>query len=281
MSRYTLFGWLLRLGIIAAAAWVPVTSRASEQAKGFSPADPTSETVDVLAAIEKGQIAVQLIAKDANQCRLLITNATDRPLTVRLPDVLAGVPVMAQFQNPLQPQGRNRNQRNPNASQPLSLPVPFNANAGPMNNNPLMNVPNRPNNQNNPWPLFNIAPEKTGQLKINSLCLEHGAPSPKPNLAYEIKPLESVTDKAEVREVSRMLGQGQISQRAAQAAAWHLGNGLSWEQLQADRVKLVFGGSHPRFSPQDLAEAKKAVQQAAERIKQREKTSQPALSSTK
>ena len=46
--------------------------------------------------MEKGQIAVKLIPKDSTQCRVLIENKTDKPLTVKLPETFAGVPVLAQ-----------------------------------------------------------------------------------------------------------------------------------------------------------------------------------------
>ena len=42
------------------------------------------------------KIEVQLIPRDASQCRLLITNKTDRPLSVKMPASFAGVPVLAQ-----------------------------------------------------------------------------------------------------------------------------------------------------------------------------------------
>jgi len=50
----------------------------------------------MFAAIEKGDIAVQLSFKDATQGRIRIENKTDKPLNVKLPDAFAGVPVLAQ-----------------------------------------------------------------------------------------------------------------------------------------------------------------------------------------
>ena len=58
--------------------------------------DPNAQTVEMFAAIEKGDIAVKLIPKDSTQCQVLIENKTDKPLNVKLPEAFAGVPVLAQ-----------------------------------------------------------------------------------------------------------------------------------------------------------------------------------------
>ena len=53
--------------------------------------------MELFAGIEQQQLEVQLIPRDASQCRLLISNKTDQPLSVKLPEAFAGVPVLAQF----------------------------------------------------------------------------------------------------------------------------------------------------------------------------------------
>lgn len=63
-----------------------------------------------------------------------------------------------------------------------------------------------------------------------------------------------------------MLGRGEVPQNAAQAAAWHFTDGLSWEQLAAkDRVKLSNGYTEKYFSPQELAAAMRVTLEAARR----------------
>ena len=70
-----------------------------------------------------------------------------------------------------------------------------------------------------------------------------------------------------------MLGTGQLDQRAAQAAAWHLNNGMSWEELAAKRVRFANGTSRPYFSPQELRAAVQITATAVNQAKQRETTS--------
>ena len=46
-----------------------------------------------------------------------------------------------------------------------------------------------------------------------------------------------------------------MNQRVAQAAAWHLANGLSWEELANKQIEHLVGGSEPWFSPDEIRSA--------------------------
>ena len=253
---------LLRPGVWAAVLLVPAMLSAADRNQG-KPL-PEGELVDVFSAIDAGKIDVQLIAKDASKCRLIVTNKTDKPLNVMLPQAFAGVPVLAQFQDFNQP---NFNQNN----------VPQRVGAGPnlrQNNfmNPgMMNIPNMPNQNGRgqnmfPGPMFNIAPEKVGRFKFESVCLDYGKPDPKPQLEYEIKPIGSCIDKPGVAEVCAMLGRGEISRRAAQLAAWHLNNDMSWEKLAGIRQKATFG-TKASYTRKELEAAKQAAEKAVKKGK--------------
>ena len=50
----------------------------------------------MFAAMKNGDIEVKLIPKNDRESLVKLTNKTKRPLTVRLPDAFAGVPVLAQ-----------------------------------------------------------------------------------------------------------------------------------------------------------------------------------------
>jgi hypothetical protein len=209
---------------------------------------------------------------------VLITNKSDKPLNVVLPEAFAGVPVLAQVA--FQPgMNNNLNQRTTGAQQ-IGIGNRFGNNnwmqgnrgnqffnlMGPGNNNPGPGI--GPN-----FAPFNIAPENVAQLRLSSVCLEHGKPDPRPRMAYQLKPIESVTDNAELHEVCRMLGREEIGQRAAQAAAWHLANRMSWEELAGLKRKIAMGRFvEPYFTAKHLAVGKKAVEAATERVDQRKKT---------
>jgi len=52
-----------------------------------------AETVEFFKAMKDGDIDVKLILKDATGGTVTIKNNTKRPLTVKLPEAYAGVPV--------------------------------------------------------------------------------------------------------------------------------------------------------------------------------------------
>jgi hypothetical protein len=276
----------VRFAVLAAAVFAGATATAWDRIKGVGDFQSEDETVELFAGIEQGKLEARMIPKDSTECRIFITNKTDEPLNVSLPGALAGAPVLAQFapgnfQPGMQPFPGNQpfagNQNN--APQQLGIGNPF-GNVPGMGNpgNQFFNVPGANNNaipgmgrrrQPNFAP-FNIAPENVAQLRLRCVCLEYGKPNPRPRMDYEIKPIESVSEKPEVRELCRMLGHGLVSQRGAQAAAWHLANDMSWEKLAKLRRKLAMGRiTQPFFTSRQLAEGKKAAEAAVELVKQR------------
>jgi hypothetical protein len=117
---------------------------------------------------------------------------------------------------------------------------------------------------------FNVAPEKVGRVRLTGVCLEYGKPNPRPRFKYRMEPIRTATDRPEVMEVCAMLGRGEIGQRAAQLAAWHLNNDLSWQDLAAMRTRLSVG-SKPTYSRQELRAARQAAEKAIELAQRRRK----------
>jgi hypothetical protein len=253
-----------RAAVVAAIVAGAVSAVASDNVKGVGPFDPRCETVGIFEGITSGKLDVKLIPKDATRCRLVVVNKTARPLNVKVPDVLAAAPVLGQFGDPLRGPGRqNPNQQaNNGASQAVGFPFASNMNGGRnmQGNNPLFNVPG--GGQNFGPGFFNIPPETVGQFKLQSVCLEHGKPNPRPAIAYELQPIEKLADKPELVEVLKMLGRKEVDQKTAQAAAWHLNNRMSWKQVAAVRIRHLAGANEPFFTSGQVAAAKKAVERA-------------------
>ncbi len=188
-----------------------------------------AETVDVFAAIKAGLIEVKYIAKNANQANLVVTNKTKRPLNVELPEAFAGMPVLAQL----------------DAGDNQGVGGGIGGGGG-----------------------FNIAPEKIRRVKVRTLCLEHGKADPNPRVVYEIRPIKDLTSKPEVIALVARYAQGDINIKAAQAAAWHLENGLSWAELAAKQVKHLRGPNNPYFTRGELAGAMTLAKAAIARAKE-------------
>ena len=70
-----------------------------------------------------------------------------------------------------------------------------------------------------------------------------------------------------------MLGTSQLNQRAAQVAAWHLNNNMSWQELAAKRLEYANGTSRPYFSRQELQAGAQITATAAKLAKQRQEQS--------
>lgn len=236
----------LPIVLIVAVVGAP---RAVEAARPAAAAVSPSEVeqVGLFEAAASGRVEVKVVAKDSTEVCLMVTNKTDRPLGVVLPAAFAAVPALAQFAWPGQNQPAAQQ-----APQPLAV-----ANRQAWPPGALANVPP------NPGPLWNIAPEKVGRVVLPAVCLEYGRPNPRAKFAYEVRPLEEVTARPGVARLVEMLGRGEIGQRAAQLAAWHLNNDMSWARLAGLRQRASIG-TLPLFARADLDAARRAVEELSE-----------------
>jgi hypothetical protein len=107
-----------------------------------------------------------------------------------------------------------------------------------------------------PGGIFNIPAGKAIKIKAEAVCLEFGKPSPDARMKYELKPLDSVCDKPELAAVLTSLGQEQIDQRTAQAAAWHLTDDLSFDKLVGLLRREVGATKEYQFTRDQVASAR-------------------------
>ena len=222
----------------AALCLLPLGLSAAERGKNAKP-EAEAEKVDLFEAIANKQIDVKFIPKDSTQAKVTIENKTDKPLSVKLPAAFAAVPVLAQA--PAAGAGRagRTTQQQP---QPMGGGFGGGGMGGGMMGGGM----------GGGGGMFNVAPEKIAQLKVPGVCLAHGQPEPRAAIPYEIKPLETVSEKDGVRETLAMLANGQINQRAAQVAAWHLCSNMSFDELAAKRLRFANGTSQPYFSADEM-----------------------------
>lgn len=119
--------------------------------------------------------------------------------------------------------------------------------------------------------MMNVAPDKVRKFKVTTVCLEHGKPDPKPSMAYTIRPISVLTNDPAVIEVCKMVGRREVPQNSAQAAAWHLTDRLSFQDLaNKDRVRLMNGYSEKFFNPVELNFATRILGVAVQRAAQAE-----------
>ncbi|MHB1036100.1 MAG: hypothetical protein ACYC35_04515 [Pirellulales bacterium] len=252
MTRSLAIGWLPRLGLVLALGVVPAVLAAAERR---APAKATPESVEMFAAMKAGQLEVKLIPKNSKEANVLITNKTKKPLSVRLPEAFAGVPVLAQALDPNGGAGGRNNGGGYNSNNNSNQGI-----GGGMGGMGMGGMG---------MGMFNVAPEKVGQLKVPCVCLEHGKREPRAAVPYQIKPIDEFTKDVKVHELLKLFSQGKYNQRIAQAAAWHLSNNMTWEQLAAKRIEHANGTTEPYFTPQELQAAMGMSVKAVEKAKER------------
>jgi hypothetical protein len=233
------------------AACLLLTGGATAAERREAPARPDAAkavgdqgVLDLFEAIDAKQVEVKLIPKDATEARIFVTNKTKNPLSVRLPDAFAGVPVLAQRGGA---GGGRTSGSSSSANQSFGGGMGGGMMGGGMMGGGMMNIP----------------PEKVAKFKVPTVCLEHGKKDPRPGVAYEIKPLDAVTTKPGVKELLVAMSKSQVSQRAAQAAAWHLANEMSWQELAGKRIVHLNGTSELWFHPDEIRAGMHSAQSAA------------------
>jgi hypothetical protein len=170
-------------------------------------------------AIEEGKIEVNFYPKDATQATVIIKNKGDKPLDIALPRAFGAVHILGQM-------GMGGGG--------------YGGGMGGMGGGGM----------------FRVEPDKTHKMKVPCVCLEHGKPDPNPRMKYKIVPIEQVNADPRVVQLCGLLGSGRVPQNTAQAAAWHLANGLSWEELMVkNRMESKYTGNIRFFNPMELQNA--------------------------
>ncbi len=110
--------------------------------------------------------------------------------------------------------------------------------------------------------MFRIEGQKSRKLSVACVCLEYGKPDPTPRMKYQLVPLEQVNDSPAIQVLCAALGEKKVNQVVAQAAAWNIANGLSWQQLtKINRVESQFTGNERFFTRDQLVQASQVADQ--------------------
>jgi hypothetical protein len=126
---------------------------------------------------------------------------------------------------------------------------------------------------------FSVAAGGTVAVKLPTVCLEYGKREPTARMPYRLTAFEKVSQDPKLALVLGGLASGHLSQKVAQAAAWHLASGRTWEQLAAEVIDRAGGDPDlPVFSAAELAAARQAVD-VATRLAAAAEARQPAADS--
>ena len=217
--------------------------------KTQTPADGY-EPVEFFQAMDAGQIDVKVRMEDSASGKFIIENKTDKALSVQMPEAFATVPVMYQIG------GRGGG-----------------GGAGGFGGQGGGGGGNNQQNQGTGGGFggggggggfggqggggggfgggaFNIPAGKIGRVKVNTVCLDFGKEDPAPFRSYKVVPIEQYVSDPAVIETCKMMARGEVAQPVAQATAWHLRNGLTFQQmLVLNRVEHTGGYFERYFQP--------------------------------
>ena len=223
--------------------------------------DPSARVVKLFEGMKDGQLSSRVAVKNETTSTVFINNETDEPLTVELPPAVAAVHVLKQVL-PQTGGGDPPNQQaggGNGASQAVGGQFGQGNQAFTGGNNSLGDSGF---NQGGGG-LFSIPPEATVALKLNSVCLEHGKKNPTIGMKYELRPIEVVAkNNADLIHLLSQFDPSQKHRKAVQAAAWHLSNKMSWDELKTKQRKVLGQPVTQWFAKRDIDYAQKMVARA-------------------
>ena len=221
------------------------------------------QSVDWFAAEASGDMNVQIILRDSTRGNVIVRNETDEELLVRLPATFAAVPVLGQgFGGGGLGGGGGGGGLGGGGGGGLGGGGGAQAGGGGMGGGGGLGGGGG-GGMGGGGGVFRIAPEKERKLPVQIVCLEHGKADPNPRLEYKMVPLEQFTDDAAVATVCAALGRGQVTQKTAQAATWHLTDDLSFDELaHKNQVESKYRGNIRWFSPMELRMAQALVSES-------------------
>ncbi len=248
------------------------------------------EEVELFEGVKEGKLEVRLIPTDSSVGTVVITNKADQPVNVKLPRTFAGVPVNAQMgmggmgmggmggmgggmmggMGGMGGMGMGGGMGGMGGGMQGMGGGMGGMGGGMMGGMGGMGGMGMGGGMGGMGGMgmggmggggmFRVAPDKPGKFRVTTVCLEHGKTEPNSRVPYTIVPLEKLNQDPAISKVCDLLGQGRIGQHTAQAAAWHIANGLSWDYLATkNRSESRYTGNVPFFHESELHAAMQVV----------------------
>jgi hypothetical protein len=228
--------------------------------------DPEAPKIGLFEGMEQNAISVQVVPKNAEGGALLVENLTGQPLTVEMPEAIVGVQVLPQDDfgfggaggaggsGSSTSGGQGQNQSFGGGGQGGG----FGGQGGG-------------GGFGGQQGFFSIPPERIARVPYTSVCLEHGKPEPRPQNKYHLVRPEQYSSDPALHELLKLVASGKLEKNAAQAAAWHLASGMSWQELANKKFNHVNAPDSPYFHPNALRLAQMIVAESQKRAAEAQK----------
>lgn len=218
--------------------------------------DPNASRIELFEGIENESLSVKMIAKSAEGGHLLIENKTAQPLTVEMPETLVGVHVLGQIGIGGGLGGGGLGGAGGGAQ---AVGGGTGVGAGGIDGG-VGNLGSGVGGAQGGF--FSIPADSTVMVPYNSVCLEHGKPEPTSRMTYQVVRTEQFSSDPVLHELLKLVSRKQVPSRIAQAAAWHLADDISWQQLAQMTYDRIGVPDTPHFSAAELAAAQGLVASA-------------------
>jgi len=233
--------------------------------------DPAAPKIGLFEALDQELISVQVVAKNSEEGALLVDNLSGQPLTVELPPAFVGVQVLPQFGGGLGGQqgggfggGQGGQQGGLGGGQNQSF------GGGGQQGGGIGGGQQGGGIGGGGGGFFSVPPDRIARVPYSSVCLEHGKAEPRPQVKYRLVRPEEFSNDPVLREVLKLVATGKLDKQAAQAAAWHVANGMSWQELASKTINHVNAPDSPYFSLAALQTAQRIVAEAQRRAHEAE-----------
>ena len=241
--------------------------------------DPAASVVELFEGIEQNKIDAKLIPKSSLAGVVFIENKSDRPITVKLPQAITAVQVLKQgFGGGAGAGAGGSGGRGGGAGQGgQSVGGGFGGGGGGGQQGGAGGGFGGAGGNAGGGGFFTIPPDRSVQIPLTCVCLNHGKAEPLPKMSYRLVPLETYTSDPALQELLKAVGSGDLDPGMAQAATWHLTDHLSWDKLSQKMIDHV-GGADPEhyFSEVQIAGARQLVADVGSKSTSRTQNAAPS-----
>jgi hypothetical protein len=240
MLRLGISGFARRLTLVAGCAAIALSVGLTGAVKrpikklGY---DPSARSVELFEGLDAGELEATVIMKNPFEGNVFLENKSDQPITVKLPQSVATVHVLKQM-----------------------------GGMGGMGGGGMGG-----GGMGGGGGFFSIPPEKVAQVPLNTVCLEHGKADPNPRMHYKLVKTNEYTVDPELRELLLVVASGKFDKKSLQAAAWHLTDKMSWDDLAKKSSRRAVGGLPPVyfFSRDEIVAARQIVAQVKTAVREK------------
>src|SRR5712691_2327247 len=266
--------WTL-VGVLAVSLVVPGISADSKKDKkkiiSSVKVDDSAEHIGVFEGIEKELLDVKMIPKDSLGGTLLIENKGDKPLNVDFPPAFVGKQILKQFGGGMQGGGFGGGQQGGGGRQGGGGQAEGGGlGGGGQGGGGFGGGGGGQQGGGGGGGFFSVPPDRIVRVAYRSVCLEHGKTEPSSRMTYQIMKVEQFRNDPVLEEVLKMVASGQLDSQSAQAAAWHVTDKMSWEQLAAKSTPHIARPSTLYFTAEQIARAQSIFSTAVARAKENE-----------